>query len=266
MPRTNVILFGESGGGKSSIVNMLSGGESVAVTSSGAKGCTFESRPFEVDICGMPAILWDTAGLDEGDAGRVPKSDAIVQLYKLVRNLSDGVGLLMFVMRAPRIKSSVPANWMLLHEVVCQKQVPIVIIITGLEQEENMDQWWWDNKGTFQGYGIHPGGFACVTASRGKQKKGGYMFDEEYTESKDRIHKLIRSTCLTVPWRVPAAQWFKNITTEFVEHKSLGWCRTKEVRRQEHKEVVGEAFEKLISVCGMSESDAEDLAKIVRGT
>jgi hypothetical protein len=266
MPRTNVILFGESGGGKSSIVNMLSGGESVADTSSGAKGCTFESRAFEVNICGMDATLWDTAGLDEGEAGRVPKSDAIVQLYRLVRNLSDGVSLLMFVMRAPRIKSSVPVNWKLLHEVICQKNVPIVIVITGLEQEDNMDRWWWNNKGTFQSYGINPGGFACVTASRGKQKKSGYIFDEEYAESRDKIHKLIRSTCLTAPWRVPAAQWFKNITVEFVEYESRSCGRTKEVRRQEHREVVGDAFEKLVSVCGMSRSEAQELVNKVRGS
>jgi hypothetical protein len=264
MPRTNVILFGESGGGKSSLVNMLSGDKSVADISSGAKGCTFESRAFEVNVCGMPTTLWDTAGLDEGEAGRVPKSDAIVQLYRLVRNLSDGVSLLMFVMRAPRIKTSVPANWKLLQEVICQKQVPIVIVITGLEQEDNMDRWWWDNKGTFQSYGINPSGFACVTASRGKQKKNRFAYDEEYEESRDKIHNLIRSTSLTVPWKVPAAQWFKNITVEFVEYQSGSCGRTKEVRRQENKLVAGEAYEKLVSLCGMSQSEAQELADKLR--
>ncbi|KAF9444545.1 hypothetical protein P691DRAFT_677374 [Macrolepiota fuliginosa MF-IS2] len=267
MPKKNIILFGESGSGKSSIVNMLSTNEHVADISSGAKGCTFKSRDFEVDVLGQPMTLWDTAGLDEGDAGRVPKSEAIVQLYKLVRNLSDGVSLLIFVMRAPRIKSSVPQNWKLFHKIICQKKVPIVIAITGLEQEENMDQWWWDNKGTFQDYGVIPVGFACITASRGKALKRGdaHVFDEEYEDSQKKMRELIRSTALVTPWRVPAAEWFKNIVYTTVEQESDGWCGSKEVRREHTEEVAGGALKKLVSVCGMSDSDAAELAGKMRG-
>ncbi|KAF9444548.1 hypothetical protein P691DRAFT_763294 [Macrolepiota fuliginosa MF-IS2] len=262
---TNIILFGETGSGKSSIVNMLSANERVADISSGAKGCTFKSHPFDIDILGQPMTIWDTAGLDEGDAGSVSKSDAIIELYKLVRNLSDGVSLLMFVMRAPRIKSSVPQNWKFFQEIICQKKVPIVIAITGLEQEENMDQWWWDNKGTFQGYGISPVGFACITASRGKvHKRGGYVFDGEYEESQKKVRGLIRSTALVTPWRVPAAEWFKNIVYTTVEYESNGWCGSKEVRRDHTKEVAGEALQKLVGVYGMLDSDAAEMAGKMR--
>lgn len=246
---------------------MLSDNEHVADISSGAKGCTFESRSFEVNVLGQPTTLWDTAGLDEGDAGRVPKSEAIVQLYRLVRNLSDGVSLLMFVMRAPRIKGSVPQNWKLFQEVICQNQVPTVIAITGLEQEENMDKWWWDNKGTFQSYGISPVGFACITASRGRARRrgDGHVFDEEYEESQGKVRALIRSTSLNVPWRVPAAEWFKNIVITTFEYKSSCFGR-KRIQHDEVQEVAGEALRKLVSVCGMSESDARELAEKMRGT
>jgi len=45
----NIIVFGETGTGKSSIINMLEG-RSIAGVSSGASGCTFYSCPYEVKL------------------------------------------------------------------------------------------------------------------------------------------------------------------------------------------------------------------------
>ncbi|KAF5349998.1 hypothetical protein D9756_009149 [Leucocoprinus leucothites] len=267
MPRTNIVLFGECGAGKSSIVNMLSSNEHAADISSSARGCTFESRSFEVNVLGQPVTLWDTAGLNEGDAGRVVKADAIAQLYSLLRKLSDGVSLLVFVMRAPRVRDSVPKNWKIFHEVICQKKIPIVIVITGLENEDNMDQWWWDNKSTFQRYGIYPAGYACVTAFRGKKRRrgDGYRFDDEYEDSREKVQRLIRSTCLADPWRVPAAEWFKNIVEVTFTNQDIGCGKTRKVRQEGIKEVAGEALNKMVSACGMSEKEAHELAEKMRG-
>lgn len=91
---------------------------------------------------GTPFNIFDTAGLDEGDAGTVPKQDAIIQLYKLIDSLDAGVSLLIFCMRGPRIKDAAYKNWRFFHEIVCRRQVPIVVAITGLEQEPDpMDNW-----------------------------------------------------------------------------------------------------------------------------
>jgi predicted GTPase len=79
MPKTNIILFGKTGVGKSSIVNMLSKGKIVADTSSGARGCTFNSSAFQVDIDGLPATLWDTVGLSANKEDRIPGSDETIQ-------------------------------------------------------------------------------------------------------------------------------------------------------------------------------------------
>ncbi|KAF9444438.1 hypothetical protein P691DRAFT_807352 [Macrolepiota fuliginosa MF-IS2] len=230
---------------------MLSGWNAAAI-SNGTDGCTFQSRGFDVDVLGQPMTLWDTAGFDEGETGRIPNSEALVQLYTLLRTLSDGVSLLMFVMRAPRIKSSIPENWKLFREVICQCQVPAVIVITGLEQEENRNQWWWDNQERFQDYGIFPAGHACVTATKGKARGTGFIFDEEYRQSTQDIKKLIRSTALVSPWRVPGAEWFKDTFIAVLVRKIFG------------KDIAGGALKQLVSVCNMSEADATDLAKRMR--
>jgi small GTP-binding protein len=66
----NVVIFGDSGVGKSSLINMLTGGEAVK-TSSSAIGCTFQSSRRDLAIDGQKFNIWDTAGLDEGTYGRV---------------------------------------------------------------------------------------------------------------------------------------------------------------------------------------------------
>ncbi|TFK35910.1 hypothetical protein BDQ12DRAFT_699908 [Crucibulum laeve] len=238
----NVVVFGESGAGKSSLINMISESPNLAPISSDARGCTFNSSPYNVTLAGKLFKLHDTAGLDEGEGGRVPKSDAIVKLYSLIKSLDAGVSLLIFCMRGPRIKDAAHKNWRLFHEIICQNQVPIAIAITGLEAEEDMDEWWPKNKGAFQAYGMNPAGVACITATRGKRNKNGsYKFDDEYEESKLKVWKLIRSHHLERPWRVAPVQWFRQIVST----------------------VAGEGIQQLVARCEMSQEQATDLGKLL---
>jgi len=259
MTRHNVVFFGETGVGKSSLINMLAG-SNVAQTSSKATGCTLESRGYPVKISKSLFYLVDTAGLEEGDQGRVPKSDAIVQLYTLLKQMEDGVSLLVFVMR-PKITDGVVNNWRLFQEVICKYQVPAVVIITGLENEEDMDDWWVMNKETFREYGIRPDGNACVTATRGNMMKDGmFAFQKEYNESKLKIEKLLRSLYLAKPWKMDVPRWFNEIFTNKVVYRFLGWqfwSSTKKV------EIEG-AVNQLVKRCGMTKKDADALAKLLK--
>ncbi|KAF9441648.1 hypothetical protein P691DRAFT_715003, partial [Macrolepiota fuliginosa MF-IS2] len=239
----------------------------VAIISDGADGCTFASSSFEVSVSSQPVTLWDTVGFGQSDAGIVSDSDAISQLYKLIRSLSDGVSLLMFVLRAPRIMSSDSYNWKIFQGVICQWRVPIVIVITGLEELEDRNRWWWDNEQRFRKDSIFPAGFACVTATRGKkQKRGeGHVFDEEYEESREAIRELIISKSLPLPWQVPPADWFKTIIITTPKYERFWFWLRSGIWRPDKQEVAGEAVERLITLCGMSYSDAKELADHLRG-
>ncbi|EIW86065.1 hypothetical protein CONPUDRAFT_140796 [Coniophora puteana RWD-64-598 SS2] len=68
----NVVIFGETGAGKSSVVNLVLGRDEAPVNSS-AIGVTFGAKSYSVDLDGRSVRLFDTSGLDEGDEGsRVP--------------------------------------------------------------------------------------------------------------------------------------------------------------------------------------------------
>ena len=85
--------------GKSSIVNLILGKHAAEVSDS-AIGCTFKYEKYP----GPASVLYDTVGLSEGKGGTVAAVDAIRQLVSLLQSLSDGVSLLIFVIKKDRIK------------------------------------------------------------------------------------------------------------------------------------------------------------------
>ena len=196
----NIIIFGATGVGKSSVVNMLSSGSEAAVSST-AKGETFRHQRYRKDIRGHCISVFDTVGLGEGKKGRVPATKAIEALYRLMRGLDDGVGLLVYVVRGPRLSDSVRKNYELFYEIFCQRKVPIVLVITGLEHEEDMDGWWGRNEAAYRDEKMMFADVACITATKGK----GNVFAKEYEESREKVEKLILGQCLKTTWLPPGS-------------------------------------------------------------
>ncbi|OAX34840.1 hypothetical protein K503DRAFT_697965, partial [Rhizopogon vinicolor AM-OR11-026] len=187
----NIVLVGETGAGKSSIINMIAGAE-VAPISNRATGCTFEHHSYILPVHGRNFKFFDTAGLNEGEMGTVERSVEIAKLYKLITRLDGGINLLMFCVRGPRIKNATHQNWKIFDEILCKKQIPTVLVVTGLEHEENLDDWWWKNKGTFEHQDIRPDDTACITATRGKLLRDGCrVFDDDYEQSVAKIQNLV---------------------------------------------------------------------------
>ncbi|KAM6494048.1 P-loop containing nucleoside triphosphate hydrolase protein [Amanita muscaria] len=258
MAPPNVIIFGETGGGKSSIINLLAGAN-VAATSSGSVGCTFRSNAYNVSIEGMTFRFHDTAGLDEGQGGTVVKQQAIVQLYELLRSLSDGVSLLIFCMRGPRIKESVVRNWQLFWDIICQKHVPILLAITGLENEQDMDAWWKNNQTFFTRNLMNPKSVACITAAKGKKRRdGSHNFDHEYVASREKMNKAIKASYRREGWKVQRTEWFKTIVETSYKSGKGGATEVKT-----NKTVFGSATNELIKRKLMKREEAEELARLL---
>ena len=233
-------------------------GREVAETDSGALGCTLDSTAYEFDD---QFRIHDTAGLTEGEGGRVPSKVAILRLCKLIYGMSEGVSLLVFCIRAPRIVDSVKHNWTLFYDIICRKKVPVLLVVTGLEEEGDMDAWCRrpDNVDAFNRYGIHFTAMTGVMGSRGRRRaNGAHVYQEEYDASATKLKVLVKSLHLLTPWKVERLQWFREIyqtkyrlelcgTEWFPYQEMVGWGRTETTGR-------------LISDCGMSPDDAENLA------
>lgn len=210
----NILIFGETGTGKSSLINMLAG-HHIAGVSSDALGYTFGSQAHNVSIDGNLVRLWDTAGLNEGEHGTVPAEQAMRNLQDLVHNLKGGVSLLIYCIRGTRFRDIMQINYDLFCSIICQNNVPAVIVVTGLENESPMESWWEENGGQLKAHGMNFTGHACVTTTRGKQLKSGeYMFEEEFEESEDKTRKLVTDHYLRSPWIIDERTWLTDITSK----------------------------------------------------
>src|SRR5437879_1314411 len=89
-------------------------------------------------------------GLGEGSEGTVPADEAQSILKKLPQKLKeqDGIHLFVYCVRATRKPSALSHNYNLFHSKF--KDVPVVLIVTGLEnQEPHMEHWWTTNENFF---------------------------------------------------------------------------------------------------------------------
>jgi hypothetical protein len=106
------------------------------------------------------------AGLDDGSEGTVPAVQAQKALKTLLKTLKKnrGIHLLIYCVRGTRDITVLQRNYKLLHSNVKEK-VPIVLVVTGLEDREpDMESWWRNNTTSILNLGMNFAGHACITA------------------------------------------------------------------------------------------------------
>ncbi|KAF9227131.1 hypothetical protein BS17DRAFT_775008 [Gyrodon lividus] len=204
----NVVVFGESGAGKSSLINMIAG-RSTAATSSRAIGCTFEHKKYDVQVHGKRYAIWDTTGLDEGSHGKVPAEIAEENLKGLLRELikANGIDLLIYCIRGCRLREALQNNYNLFYSAICRKKIPIALVVTGLENyEEEMEEWWITNEAEFVALKMHFDGHACVTTLDAK-KVNSPVLRQRCLESRQTILSMIANTCSRDHWGTGQESW-----------------------------------------------------------
>ncbi|KIM65690.1 hypothetical protein SCLCIDRAFT_1212097 [Scleroderma citrinum Foug A] len=137
----------------------------------------------------MHINIWDTVGLEEPEMGVNGYFPAIEKAHALIRRLREvgGVNLLLFCIRGNRITTTAQSNYRLFYEVLCEEQVPVGLVITNLEREVNMEDWWVRNKKSIEKYGIKCAGHACVTGLPDDRGPDG-----KYAKSRKAMEDLLR--------------------------------------------------------------------------
>lgn len=235
--------------GKSSVVNLIAGNK-LAETSPDAGACTFTFKPYHVVLqSNRPFCIWDTIGLNEPEISHDDYLRAVKQAYKLIKELerSGGVHLLLLCMRG-RITKSLQQNYQLFARVLCEKKVPLCVVVTHLENEPCMEGWWTTNEEVFKRYGISADGHACITASPGV----GDVFRDRYEESKERMCRLLLGSELKLSregWKKEMRTWLADLLGKMAKMLPLR-------QRCSCQPTSQELMEKLVNDCGFSRKEA----------
>lgn len=91
---------------------------------------------------------------------------------------------------------------------LCQNKVPIALVMTGLEGEDDRDEWWERNKDSFQDRDMNFKDQACITATKGKLINGKHAFEREYAESTVAARQLVVGA-VGEPWKMEEASWVR---------------------------------------------------------
>ena len=148
LTKLRVLVFGATGTGKTSLCNGLADGS--RPTDSGALGVTDKTHLFAPFSVGETSVvLVDTVGLHESVHGTVPADRAVVALVELLEKSREGFNLLVHVARASRITKEHDDDYIFFVEKMTQSRVPVVLAVTGCENEEPMSAWVNTNRTAF---------------------------------------------------------------------------------------------------------------------
>lgn len=126
----NVLVVGQTGCGKSSVVNMLAG-ESRAPTSHDLSHCTKHWVEYAIPVDGHSFQVFDTIGFLEPGLDTKGYTEAIADTYLAIDTLRQrgGIDLLLYCVRDEEIEK-MKGHYRLFHEVFCDEEVPVALVVT----------------------------------------------------------------------------------------------------------------------------------------
>lgn len=184
--RSNVVIFGDKGAGKSSLVNLILGSQPAKIASD-ASGSTLDAKPYDMTIQDTLFRIYDTAGLHEVQAVDDPDRliGAVNKAYRLVQSVADtgGIDLLLLCIQKDRFVDTWRYDYKLFYEFLCHGMVPVALVITHFDHEESEVDWWTENQAEFAGKDFHIIKHICITANP--------EFNAAYEASRKKIHDLL---------------------------------------------------------------------------
>ncbi|KAG2127050.1 hypothetical protein BD769DRAFT_1575338 [Suillus cothurnatus] len=165
----NVLLFGETGVGKSSIINLIMK-QDATQASPNEKICNLEHTSYEVSLGARRFKLWEVSSIESMSFFRAPffkwrLKEAFKKLYR-----DEGVYLLLYCMREPRAKRALIRNYKNFTDIVglsstAAGHVPVAAVVTSLEDyPTDMDEWWARNEDNLRSLGMRFSTHACITS------------------------------------------------------------------------------------------------------
>ncbi|KAF8550587.1 hypothetical protein OG21DRAFT_1499712 [Imleria badia] len=241
----NVIIFGDSAVGKSSVINLLAG-DQVADVSTGTWSCTSNYRSYKINTGMQQFLVWDTVSFRNTCIDRRRVAESAVELIREVSQ-QGGVDLLVLCRKASWSPPSELDQYKLFKEFLCEGRVPVAVVVTHLEWYDPMEKWWEaEGEGLVKFLGGGVIGHACITTSlyEPDSRKRNRKLLESRLSVQTMLEDCISSRCtLAGVERISTKQTLK---------------RTGETGRAPKKMTI----KNLMDRCRLTREDAEALIKL----
>ncbi|KAG2121599.1 P-loop containing nucleoside triphosphate hydrolase protein, partial [Suillus clintonianus] len=159
-----IVIFGTTGSGKSSLINLLLGSEQ-ARASNDAIGCTATNDDYLFSVDKRKYRLWDTPGLNEGSEGLVPGKVALKNLKSFVKELmhvKNRAPLFILCIQGSQGVKTQLRHYDSLKSII--SAAPFAIVVTGMDTCSSWpwSKWWDENSKVLQSFNAASVDHACV--------------------------------------------------------------------------------------------------------
>lgn len=196
----NVLIIGETGVGKSSVVNLIAG-EVRAEVSPDCDVCTTKTTRYDITIGSMSLHVWEIVGFNQPrdpTDNEIPVPDVDLGSI-LADDKATAVDVVLFCMRAERVREITKKFFNFVKDMFGD-QVPIVLVINHWAKRD-MEDWWRQNEEPLRTKrGIEGDEHVCVTGIGGNPKheqSQGALLAELRDRYEARGNKTLESIFLT---------------------------------------------------------------------
>lgn len=137
---SRILIIGERGAGKSSLINLLAA-KKLADINHDATKCMFQSTTYQATHNGKTFELIEIVGLSEGGQGSIQPYDSLKMLIDFIDHNKSGFNCILFVMPSRPITEVFKNNHDLLCRNILQGKTPAILFVGHCESDEPINSW-----------------------------------------------------------------------------------------------------------------------------